>query len=189
MCKLLEKYENEYRELKQCGFVECPRYQGRFMINRFGRVYSLLAHKFMKTSYLPSGYEYLAVMFQRPTRHTKTEYIHRMVAEAFIPNPEGKSTVNHKDGNKRNNEVGNLEWATQSENNFHAIRILGWSRNTSGLDINREKQKMFSEDRVREIRTCKSAREAYMKMVTLGVKCKYDTVCACYARRTYKNVI
>ena len=64
---------------------------------------------------------YLRVRLSLHDRKT-TAKVHRLVAVAFIPNPKGKPQVNHKDTNKYNNKVDNLEWATNGENQIHAYR-------------------------------------------------------------------
>lgn len=75
---------------------------------------------------------------ERPTRYLCLSlnepyngYIHKIVAHTFIPNPENKATVNHIDGNKHNNHIDNLEWATYQENLKHAA--------ATGLKVGRPK--------------------------------------------------
>jgi hypothetical protein len=64
--------------------------------------------------------------YQVFTLNGKTKYLHRYLAEKYIPNPENKSCVNHIDGNPSNNSIDNLEWVTRRENCEHA-RLNGLS--------------------------------------------------------------
>lgn len=79
-----------------------------------------IAHKL--SSLFNDGHGYYQVHLDSIENH-KIAYVHRLVAEAFIPNPENKPEVNHIDGNKANNYAENLEWVTRAENIQYAIRI------------------------------------------------------------------
>lgn len=70
---------------------------------------------------LNNGYLSINLIDKKTGKMTRNS-VHRFVAEAFIPNPDNKITVNHIDGNKLNNVVSNLEWATYKENNMHAVQ-------------------------------------------------------------------
>ena len=66
-------------------------------------------------------YGYLVLTLSKDGK-AKTHQLHRVVASAFVDNPFNKEQINHKDGNKENNKVSNLEWVTSEENINHAIK-------------------------------------------------------------------
>ena len=70
-----------------------------------------------KSAFNKHGYLNLDLYHNGVRKH---ELVHRLVAKAFVPNPDNKPVVNHKDGNKLNNNADNLEWVTSLENNRHA---------------------------------------------------------------------
>lgn len=93
-----------------------PGYEGHYAVSDMGRVFSLVTDKFLKQP-LKRGYFSVAFVRKGKAKYFRT---HRIVAIAFIPNPENKPQVNHIDGNKLNNTVSNLEWVTPTENTVDA---------------------------------------------------------------------
>lgn len=89
-----------------------------YYITEQGDCINSTTNKMLKGQINKNGYKtyYLSIDGDKVRK-----YAHRMVAETYIPNPDNKKEVNHKDGNKLNNTIGNLEWCTSTENKRHAV--------------------------------------------------------------------
>lgn len=96
-------------------------YEGLYQISNLGRVKSLRSNQFLSGGNNGNGYQFV---FLCNKKVNKRFYIHRLVALHFIPTKNNKLQVNHKDGNKSNNCVENLEWCTNKENLIHSVKYL-----------------------------------------------------------------
>lgn len=131
-------------------------YECQYEVSNFGRIRSLdreitnffgtktkLKGRVLRGSLLNNGY--LTICFSSKTK----KYVHQVVAEAFLLPSEFKHTVNHKDGNKTNNHIDNLEWNTYKQNNNHA-REIGLN-NQHGENCNLSKYSDQFIDAVRNV--------------------------------------
>jgi hypothetical protein len=114
-------------------WLPCNDFEGYYEISNYGRVRSVRRlvsftdnkpDRFIRTRILKLQVDKLGYIRVRfcINQYKTTHKVHRLVAKAFIPNPENKPQVNHKDGIKSNNLYTNLEWNTNLENQYHALR-------------------------------------------------------------------
>jgi len=96
---------------------EIKGYEHIYEVSTFGRVRRIADNHILRTETHYKGYQRVDLFKDGKRRHFK---VHRLVAEAFIQNPDNRPQVNHRDFNKANNRVWNLEWATDEENKAYS---------------------------------------------------------------------
>ena len=151
-----------------------------YEISNKGRVYSKKRDKFLRPSVNSSNYKKVVL-------NGKNLYVHRLVAEAFCENPKGSCEVNHKDGNKWNNNYTNLEWVTKSENAQHAFdaglrTISGYTRYKVSKSAHR-----FTDYEIEQIR------QMYYdgmtkKEIADKIGCYSSTICDILNGNTYREI-
>lgn len=165
MWKQIKGFENLY-EISSCGRVKSLKRFVKSKSRRGKKFYFIVSERILKPGFNRNYYQ---VHLCKNGKYPLFE-IARLVADAFIPNPENKPQVNHINGNKLDNRVDNLEWCTASENQYHSYQI--------GLHSavgERNGQSKLTENDIREIRALYSIKT---NPSTILAK-KYNVVPSC----------
>ena len=155
MKKLIEKAVEEFLKI-EWREVRVNGNPTRYLVSNTGLIMSLKHNKTLIPYIDRDGYAGVGIFCNYKPYYKR---VHRLVAEAFISNPENKPQINHIDGNKQNNHVSNLEWVTGKENVQHAWKI-GLSTKHMGMNTK------YSENVIHQI--CKLLEEGKMKQCEIA---------------------
>lgn len=151
-------YEKKYNEALE-NFVDIQGYEGLYKVNNRGEVLSVRSMKLLKAGKNSHGYMNIALT---KDGKSKTHKIHRLVAIAFIPNPNNYPYINHKDEDKTNNNVENLEWCTHKYNLNYGTAIERRSKSIKENPLKQRKaviQLSLDGKLISEYRSTKEASE------------------------------
>lgn len=133
MVTLYKHQEDALQETADFTHVYINGFENLYTIDECGNVYSVRNQCILKP--YPNENGYMKVNLYDSNGKCKKKYVHRLVAEAFISNPENKPNVNHIDCDVKNNHVSNLVWCTQCENIDHQVR-MGHHNNANRVVVN-----------------------------------------------------
>lgn len=158
-------------------------YEDYFMVSDLGRVYSKRSGKILKQHTNRKGYMQISTRIGGRKGMVVCFKVHRLVAEAFIKNPEGKIAVNHKNGVKDDNCVGNLEWVTHKENLKHAVDtgLLNYDH----LFGAKHPKRVLSYLEAEEIRLLHRTSSRSLRSIAKEFQCHHQTVREIIGMKTY----
>lgn len=129
-----------------------------YLISSLGNVYSLNKKRILKLQTDKNGYKVTALINEKGRKLLK---VHRLVAQNFISNKKNKQQVNHKNGDKSDNRVQNLEWTTPSENVKHSYDKLGRKPNINSQKGEKNGNSKLTWEQVKKIREGKECAKYY----------------------------
>lgn len=191
--KTEEEQKNKYFDVEFTGTLESKPIEGfdDYIIWNNGVVERInFTHHNQKKYIQPcvNSSNYKKVVLKDNEGKAKNCYIHRLVANAFIPNPDNKPEVNHKDGNKWNNNLENLEWATKQENALHAFdmglrTITSYNKHRVSKTTRR-----FDEKEIKEIHRLFEEEKMTKKEIAKIFNCSDSIICNILNGKTYKQI-
>ena len=148
--------EEVWKDIKGC--------ENKYQVSNLGNIKNVLTNTIIRGSVFNNGYKFVSIKGKNKT-------IHRLVAQAFIPNPNDYPVINHIDGNKLNNCVDNLEWCTYKYNTREAIKLglMKIKYNSYDNRIRAKKVAQYTKDNI-YIKTFIGSIDAEKELKQKGIK-------------------